>query len=75
MCREEAEHKEREAEEECLHKEEEERHAKEEAGNILKDTLSSFVASGRGTKSDPLMLESEDMFREAFRYTFQETWY
>ena len=62
LCREEAERKQREAEEECLRKEEEERHAKEEAENILKDSLSSFVSSGSRTKSDPLMIDSEEMF-------------
>ena len=64
LRREEVERKQREAEEERLRKEEEERHAKEEAENILKDSLSSFVASGSGTKSDPLMINSEEMFRE-----------
>ena len=45
-----------------MHKEEEEKLAKEEAENILKDSLCSLVSSS--TKSDPIDLSSEDIFRE-----------
>ena len=61
QAKEEMEHLQRE-EEEHLCKEEEEKLAKEEAENILKDSLCSLVSSG--TKSDPIDLSSEDIFRE-----------
>ena len=61
QAKEEMEHLQRE-EEEHLRKEEEEKLAKEEAENILKDSLCSLVSSG--TKSDPIDLSSEDIFRE-----------